>query len=60
MDEIKWFIGGDVSQEAPIKRKLSYVSPWKTFNKLPEDEKEKIFNSMRSELIIIGCMENGK
>lgn len=56
--EIKWFIGGDPNKEAPDAKKLPYVSPWKTFSKLTDDEKEKIFNSMRGELIVTGRMEN--
>lgn len=55
-EEVKWFIGG---QGAPAEsKKLPYVAPWKTFSKLPDDEKEKVFNSIRGALIAANLMEN--
>lgn len=38
--------------------KLPYVGTWATFNKMAEDEKSKLFNAMRAELIASGKMEN--
>jgi hypothetical protein len=54
-EEIKWYIGG---QEVPSKPKLPYVGTWSSFNKLPDEEKSKLFNAMRAELITSGKMEN--
>lgn len=52
-----WRIGGGTAPQSADK-KLEYVSTWKVFSKLPEDEKEKRFNEMRADLIILGRMEN--
>lgn len=52
---VKWYVNG---QETPESKRLSYVSPWKTFSKLPDEEKERMFNAMRGELILAGRMEN--
>lgn len=55
MDEVTWTVS---SGAASSNKKLDYVSPWKTFSKLTEEEKEKKFNEMRAELIMLGRMEN--
>ncbi len=54
MQRSSWKVNGQVSQS----KKLPYVSLWKSFTKLSEDEKEKTFNAMRAELIAMGRMEN--
>jgi len=55
VSEIKWYIGG---QEVPSSTKLPYVGTWSSFNKLPDEEKSKLFNAMRAELIASGKMES--
>jgi hypothetical protein len=52
--EITWTVsnGGNVDT-----KKLQYVSAWKTFNKQPEEDKERLFNEMRAQLILTGLME---
>ena len=56
MDNITWSVGSNAAPNPD--KKLEYVSTWKVFSKLPEDEKEKRFNEMRADLIILGRMEN--
>lgn len=53
--EVQWFIGGEAQVES---KKLPYVPTWATFSKLPDDEKAKLFNAMRGELIMLGRLEN--
>lgn len=53
--DITWTVGGDEPQP---EKKLEYVSTWKVFSKLEESEKEKRFNEMRAELILLGRLEN--
>lgn len=48
-----WKING---KDAPNARKIPYVPPYKTFLKLDDAEKEKLFNMMRGELA--GKMES--
>lgn len=43
-------------QSASIKR-LPYLSTWKIFSRLPEEEKEKLFNELRNEALLRGFME---
>ncbi len=61
MQEITWEVGGGgepVQSGESSGKKLPYVSTWATFSKLPDEEKAKLFNAMRSELIMTGRIEN--
>lgn len=49
-----WVIVGNTIKE---KKKIPFVPAWKTFSKLPEEEKEKLFNVMRAEIISHDLME---
>ena len=44
--------------KADNKPKLPYVGTWSVFSKLDENEKSKLFNAMRAELIASGKMDN--
>lgn len=48
----------DGETEPAVVKKFPYIAPWKTFSKLTDEEKERIFNTMRGELILAGRMEN--
>lgn len=52
MSEITWTVS-----QGGIEGKLPYVSTWAHFNKLPEEEKAKIFNNIRATLITMKLME---
>lgn len=54
--EITWKVSQRGSAEN--RPKLPYVGTWPTFSKLPEDEKLRIFNNIRAELITSERMEN--
>jgi len=47
-----------ISEGGSKTPKLPYVGTWAHFNKLPEEEKSKLFNAMRAELIANGKMES--
>ena len=51
----EWKVNG---QAVKSTTKLPYVGTWSVFNKLDENEKSKLFNAMRAELIASGKMEN--
>jgi len=51
---MSWVIVGNTIKE---KKKIPFVPAWKTFSKLPEEEKEKLFNVMRAEIISHDLME---
>ena len=55
MNEVTWSVGGE-----PPSKKLPYVSTWKVFSKLDEQEKARIFNDMRAQLITLGRLEDKK
>lgn len=52
---ITWTVSSG-TPEGP--KKLPFIGAWKTFSKLPEDEKEKAFNAMRGVCMVTGLMEN--
>jgi hypothetical protein len=56
MSKITWTLSNGASP-APSTPKLPYVGTWAHFSKLPDDEKSKIFNSMRAALLSNGMME---
>lgn len=39
-------------------KKIPFISPWKSFSKLPEEEKEKLFNELRGASAKAGLMES--
>lgn len=51
----EWKVNGTA---APQGKKLPFISPWKSFSKQPEEEKEKLFNELRGAAAKAGLMES--
>lgn len=55
-DEVTWTVSDGSGNPQPPK--IPYVPMWRTFSKASEEDKERIFNSMRQIMIDKGLMES--